>query len=269
MASQAIRRLDQPKALIRRLGWLFGVLLVGGGGLLGIRTMRDWLCDAQRWPLSDWQLSGVLQQTSEQEIWQALQPLLPLQSFMAQDLRLIQRQLEQLPWIAQAQVRKQWPNRLLLHCSEHQAVARWAHQQLLNQQGQRFTAPLAPSTAEQLPQLSGPEGSEQRVLETWHRLTSQFALQGFTVTAMRLNRRQAWQLTLNGSIHCQLGRQDPVIGVQRFLLLHPLFIQRPARTSQSAAAALQRIVDLRYEQGVAVRWAAPPAPTLRVNQDQS
>lgn len=269
MASQAIRRLDQPKGLIRRLGWLFGVLLlVGGGGLLGICSMRDWLCDAQRWPLSDWQLSGVLRQTSEQEIWQALQPLLPLQSFMTQDLRQIQRQLEQLPWISQAQVRKQWPNRLLLHCIEHQAVARWSHQQLLNQQGQRFTAPLASSTAEQLPQLSGPEGSEQRVLETWHRLASQFALQGFTVTAMRLNRRQAWQLTVNGSIHCQLGRQDPVMGVQRFLTLYPLLIKQPALASQSVKA-LHTIVDLRYEQGAAVRWAAPPAPTLRVNQDQS
>lgn len=267
MASQAIRRSGQPKALIRRVGLLFGVLLVGVGGLLGIFTMRDWLYDAQRWPLSDWQLSGVLQQTSEQEIWQALQPLMPLQSFMAQDLRVIRRQLEQLPWIAQAQVRKQWPNRLLLHCIEHQAVARWSNQQLLNQQSQRFTASLAPSTAQQLPQLSGPEGSEQRVLETWHQLAPQFASQGFTVTAMRLDRRQAWKLTLNGSIHCQLGRQDLAIGVQRFLILYPLFIQRPARASQSAA--LHRVVDLRYEQGAAVRWAAPSAPTLRVNEDQS
>lgn len=258
MASQAIRRLTQPKALIHRLCLLFGVLLIGASSVLGIYALRNWLCDAQRWPLSEWQLSGVLQQTSQQEIWQALQALMPLGSFMTQDLRVIQRQLEQLPWIAEAQVRKQWPNRLLLHCSEYQAVARWSHQQLLNQRGQRFTAPLAASTAQQLPQLSGPEGSEQRVLEIWLSLTPQFASQGFTVTTMKLDRRQAWQLTLNGSIHCQLGRQDPVRGVQRFLALYPLLIKQPALASQSAKA-LHTIVDLRYEQGAAVRWAVPLA----------
>lgn len=270
MASQAVRRSGQPKVLIRRLGLLLGMLLVGGGGVFGICTVQEWLYDAQRWPLSDWQLSGTLQQTSEQEIWQALQPLLPLRSFMAQDLRVIQQQIEQLPWIAQAQVRKQWPNQLLLHCIEHQAVARWSTQQLLNQQGQRFTASLAPSTAQQLPQLSGPQGSEQQLLATWRALSPQFAAQGFTITAMSLDRRQAWKLTVNGSIHCQLGRQDPAIGVQRFLILHPLLIQRPAPASQSAAAvALHTMVDLRYEQGAAVRWAAPSAPTLRVNEDRS
>jgi cell division protein FtsQ len=254
--------------VIRRLGLLLGVLFLGVGGLLGIHTVRDWLTDAQRWPLSEWRLSGSLQQTTEREIWQALQPLMPLQSFMAQDLRVIQQQLEQLPWIAQAQVRKQWPNRLLLQCIEHKAVARWSNQQLLNQQGERFTAPLASSTATLLPQLSGPKGSEQRLLEAWRMFAPQLSAHGFTVTSMSLDRRHAWLMTVNGSIHCRLGRQDPAIGVQRFLVLYPLLIQRPALRKQSAEV-LHTAVDLRYEQGAAVRWTAPQAPTLRINKDRS
>ncbi|MFT8258632.1 MAG: cell division protein FtsQ/DivIB [Candidatus Symbiodolus clandestinus] len=252
MASQGRRRsantLRPIMALWRWLSWIsVSIILLGG-----FYRLKAWLYHSQHWPLSEWQLVGELQQAQPQAIQKVLEELQPFDSFIAQDLQVIQQRLKQLPWIAEVKIRKQWPNRLLVHCIEHQAVARWQQQRLLNQHGEPFSAPLPPWLIKQLPQLAGPKGSEQQVLATWHQLTKQLVPYGLSVTAIGKNRRQAWQLTINHSMRCLIGKQDPYQAMQRLLVLYPLLMQqRPATIGKTELVA---VVDLRYQQGAAIRW---------------
>jgi cell division protein FtsQ len=62
--------------------------------------------------------------------------------------------------------------------------------------------------------------------------------------------RFAWQLTLSNGIELKLGREDTLKRVQRFIDLYPSI-------SKHKPEAIEQ-VDLRYDTGLAVRFA--PAP---------
>jgi cell division protein FtsQ len=78
-------------------------VLVSGWMVLG------WMEDAQRLPLSKMVVTGERHYTRNDDIRQAILALGSPGTFMTQDVNIIQSQIERLPWIKQASVRKQWP----------------------------------------------------------------------------------------------------------------------------------------------------------------
>ncbi len=91
---------------------------------------------------------------------------------MTQDVNIIQSQIERLPWIKQASVRKQWPDELKIHLVEYVPIARWNDQHMVDVEGNSFSVPADRTNKQNLPMLYGPEGSENEVLQgiaTWGR----------------------------------------------------------------------------------------------------
>ena len=80
---------------------------------------------------------------------------------MTQDVDVIQQQIERLPWIKQASVRKQWPDELKIHLVEYVPVARWNDLHMVDAEGKAFSVPAERAGKQKLPLLYGPEGSEQ------------------------------------------------------------------------------------------------------------
>ena len=72
------------------------------------------------------------------------------------------RLLETVPWVAQASVRRVWPDRLLITLSEHRALGAWADGRLLSDRGELFVANVAEAEVfGPLPSFDGP-ASEAR-----------------------------------------------------------------------------------------------------------
>ena len=89
--------------------FLLGVLctvFISGWMVLG------WMEDAQRLPLSKLVVTGERHYTRNDDIRQSILALGSPGTFMTQDVNIIQSQIERLPWIKQASVRKQWPDEL-------------------------------------------------------------------------------------------------------------------------------------------------------------
>lgn len=86
-------------------------------------------------------------------------------TFMTQDVNIIQSQIERLPWIKQASVRKQWPDELKIHLVEYVPIARWNDQHMVDVDGNSFSVPTDRVNKQNLPMLYGPEGSENEVLQ--------------------------------------------------------------------------------------------------------
>ncbi|MEE2000862.1 cell division protein FtsQ/DivIB [Alkalimonas sp. MEB108] len=162
------------------------------------------------------------------------------------DVAEVQQFLLQQPWVYQVAVRKQWPDTLVVVVTEQQPVAIWNDQQLINQHGELFTAPLDQLIAV-LPELTGPTGSEQDALSMFRYIEQLLSLHQLSAERLELTERFAWQIQLSNDIRLKLGRQHTVPRVQRFLELYPVL-----REHSDAAIAE---VDLRYDTGVAVRYS--------------
>lgn len=232
------------------LGFWGGVLffiVVLMGLLITARQLSLFLMDANQMPLERLGLAGERRYTQEQEVQAALQPLAKNESFFSLDVDRVQQLVEGIPWIRRVSVRREWPNGLRLFVSEHQPVALWNDDALVNRQGEVFVADKQRLT-DSLPHFIGPAGSHQAVLAAYRELAPQLAEQGFGLAQLQLSERHAWQAVLVNGIRLVVGRADAVTRSKRighFIRLYPMLLEQQKELDY---------VDLRYDTGFAVNW---------------
>jgi cell division protein FtsQ len=207
-----------------------------------------WVQDQQNAPIRQVKLYGDFGHIQPNELHRTLQQEF-VGNYFHVNVDQVQQFLQQQPWVYQVAVRKQWPGTLVVVVTEHSPVAVWNLEYLLNQRGEVFKAPIAQLNAT-LPQLAGPKGSEQDALTMFTRVQSLLTLHQLEAASLSVSERFAWQLTLSNGIELKLGREDTLKRVQRFIDLYPSI-------SKHKSEAIEQ-VDLRYDTGLAVRFA--PAP---------
>lgn len=205
----------------------------------------EWVQDQQSAPISNVKLYGNFKHLRAAELQQRLQAEY-VGNFFSVNVDQVQQFLHQQYWVYQVAVRKQWPDTLVVVVTEQQPAAIWNAEQLINKKGEVFTAPLD-QLQTTLPLLHGPEGSEQDALNMFTHMQQLLQLHEFSISKVWLTERFAWRLELADGVQLKLGREDTLKRLQRFIELYP--------TMQQHNAAGMAEVDLRYDTGIAVRYA--------------
>ncbi len=200
--------------------------------------------NAERWPIRWLEVEGGLERVASTQVRAAVADQARLGFFII-DVDSVRHNVEALPWVARADVSRQWPDALVIRVEEHRAVARWNGDFLLSHSGQRFEV-AGTGGMQGLVRLSGPDGWGEEVFATWHRLAARLNRRGLEVAALDLDPRGAWTLHLADGRVLLLGRELLAERVDRFLTVH----QELAKIGN-----LLRI-DLRYPNGLAVK---PPS----------
>lgn len=241
--------------LVRFLAWMLALVVVT---LPVVAVLNGWIA-SDRWPLQRMQLTGEFRQVDEAQVREAILPHIGA-GFFALELEGLRGALAELPWVAQVEVRKRWPDVLEVSLVEHRAWARWGEDRLLSDRGHVFSAPDAGSF-QALPALSGPEPRIREVVAFYNRAQERFAGTGFRVVAVDLDARGGWSLRLDDGTDVVIGRADADARLARFTRLLPQLLAKEGRPLARA--------DLRYTNGFALVWAAPgqaraPAQALPV-----
>ncbi len=166
-------------------------------------------------------------------------------TFFTLDLEAARAAFEKLPWVRRASVRREWPDRLEVGLEEHVAQARWHDFGLVNTHGEVFEA----ASEARLPVFFGPDGSAREISVHYEAFRDALRAIGRVPVEVRLSRRGAWEVRLDDGRVLELGRQDVVGRLARFVAAYP-------QVAQQIPAEARR-VDLRYPNGFAVRM--PPA----------
>ncbi|MBE8168384.1 MAG: FtsQ-type POTRA domain-containing protein [Shewanella sp.] len=224
-------------------GLVFLFLVIIGLGTAGWKLNRV-VNDAKELPIEAVVIKGDRKYTTDLEIQLALQSLLK-SSFFSADVAEIQKKLESLPWVYRASVQREWPAKLKVFIKEQDVVAHWNSSSWLNRYGDVFDAAMSDDELT-LPSLSGPEGMAKNILTTYEQLAELLKINGLSLNELSLTPRHAWNLLLDNGIQLDLGREDKISRVQRFIDVYPYL------KNQDKAIAK---IDLRYDTGLAVGWA--------------
>lgn len=168
--------------------------------------------------------------------------------FVTANIAGMQQALEQLPWVDQARISRIWPDQLHVEVSEQQPIARWRDGEWLNSRGQVFQTARAPDNGAVLPLLTGPEGSEGKVMQQYLVLTQALRPLGQKLLRLEMRSRGSWFLTTESGLELLLGRDEIGEKMRRFASLYE-------RELKPEAGRIARI-DLRYANGLAVAWRA-------------
>jgi cell division protein FtsQ len=175
-------------------------------------------------------------------------------NFFTLDLQRARAAFESVPWVRQATVRRQFPNRLRVQLQEHQPLALWgaeAESRMVNTFGEVFEADPGELDEDELPRLNGPDGSAPQVLAMYRGLQPLFEPMELRVEQLALTNRGGWTLKLDSGAVVELGRgtQDEVLArSQRFARTLTQVTSKYGRRPEALVTA-----DLRHRDGYAVR----------------
>ncbi|MCY4286918.1 MAG: FtsQ-type POTRA domain-containing protein [Thiotrichales bacterium] len=231
------RVLPRPVPRVRRAVSVFAVVVALGVAVpiaAGVVTL----------PVRSVQISGEFFRVSEADIERAVVPLL-VSGLLRVDIEALRRAALAVPGVREATVRRVWPDRVEIFVIERVAIARWARGGLIEVDGTHFYPMAGDGPAGALPLLTGPEGSEQRVLDLHLALDRILVPLGMTSVATELTPRGVLYATLEGGAR---------------LVMRPETVASAARTWAKVLAGVMvgrlhevERVDFRYPGGFAVR----------------
>lgn len=244
---------DTKPALYRTGTTLYRViqLLVTGALVFALIYGWQWLSDPEEFPIRSVKIEAAREHVDQQTLQAQVLPYVT-QGFIQLNTTEIKERLLQLPWIEEVQVERIWPDTVIIHVVEQQAVARWGKIGVLNSKGLIFNPPEE-TIPTQLPLLNGPYDKATALLGSYAQIVQVLKPLGLGLRELDMDERLSLQLELENGTRLFLGKTDPLPRLERFAkVYHKIF------ASPNAQAMY---VDLRYENGLSIKWHTPdPSP---------
>jgi cell division protein FtsQ len=163
-------------------------------------------------------------------------------NFFTVDVERLRQSLEKLSWVRSVSIRREFPHGLAVQLEEHQALAHWNNSALVNRQGEVF---VAENAGDALPVFIGQAGDSVEVTQRYVQFNQLLSSLNLQITQLSLSPRHAWQLRLNDGMVLELGREEVLQRLARFVAVRKIDDR-----------STMKYVDLRYRNGFAVRQSA-------------
>lgn len=214
-------------------------LLVGGLG-----SLIMWSRQTERFPVREIELRNETKYVNSNAVVDMVKMHLH-KGFFWLDVDEIQKRILTLPWISEADIKRVWPDRIVVEVKEYMAQARWNEVGVLSTEGVIFY-PEASSISEKLPKFSGPDSRAKEISQHYFSVLEQLGPVGLNVKAVEVSPTGAWQIMLDNEIAIILGKTGINERLARFVEVY----QTRLKTQ------IERIayIDLRYTNGIAIGW---------------
>lgn len=229
---------------------LGGLAVIGGAAVFGVRS----LLAAEYFQVRQVRVEAQQRVSEEQVV--ALSEVCPGTNIFALDLELIGRRIEQSPWIARAEVKRVFPNELLIRIQERQpkAIVRLDHLYYVDAEGEVFKS-LSRGESLDYPVISGiersellkkPEAVRKRLLEALALLDKLGQRKVFGLTAiseLAVDEKAGMTLfTHAGGVPVHIGQADFAPKLDRLERIYPELQQRLSGIQSIDLNVAQRVI---------------------------
>ncbi len=165
--------------------------------------------------------------------------------FFTADLGSFENQLNDIPWVYRANIKRQWPSKLVIEISEQQPYFRWGKNHLINKYAEIFHVEDTQQYAS-LPLLLGIKGRERHLIDLYYKYSARFKQVGADILKLKEDARYEKEITLVNGISINVGREKIDKQIERCLYSFAMF----TKAERDAIAS----IDLRHSNGFAIRW---------------
>lgn len=213
--------------------------------IASVMLMVDWGLRSATMPIEEITFKGRFKNITHAQLENVIAKHLK-NNFLMVNLEIMQKDIEQLPWIYRASVRRKWPTGLYIEFMEQELVAHWGKTAWLNSSGDIINLKNIELDGISLPTVIGPEKNSTQLLHTLNSYQKIFLKVGMSLSRLTVSDRNSYRLTTSSGVEIILGKQNIDSRLERFLNVYPDTLARHQ-------GAFSR-VDLRYTNGFAVLW---------------
>lgn len=196
-----------------------------------------------RFPIKTVKVMGA-KHISHQSVEHLLSPLVS-RSFFDVEVESIKDRLIQISWVSTVNVRRIWPDQVVVTIVEKNPVAFWNEASVLSSGGDLFI-PEAGSEPDHLPKFFGPDGKQIYMMQYYNKISTILIPLHFKIVRLELTPTHLWNLTLNNGMKLTANNKDFLTRFSHFVKVYPRIIGSRANNIDN--------VDLRYPSGLAVKW---------------
>ncbi|CAM3738139.1 cell division protein FtsQ/DivIB [Polynucleobacter antarcticus] len=180
-------------------------------------------------------------------------------NFFSVRLEEVKRGFESMPWVRQANVRRVWPNGLVISIEEQKPFGTWGgknSQTLMNIHGELFAGRISDvGEGITLVDFYGPEDASKEVMRLFERASIWFKPWNAEVKSLTLSDRYAWSVKLSNDMKVEFGRDeensDKNLTEDRVARLFKYWPQVQEKWANRIDS-----IDLRYANGFTVHLAS-------------
>lgn len=247
-------RVDVPTLGRRLLRWFSALLLLtlmasGGYALL--------LWEPEQLPVRVVTVDGDLRRLSPQRLQETVVDHIH-GGILTQDLAELKAAVEAMPWVRSASLRRHWPDRLELTVEERLAFARWGADGLVTVDGVVFR-PEDGDFPGGLVLLSAMDEQAPDVVARFQEWGSKLGALDLGIEELSFDARGAWTLRCGAGFTLALGTTQVEERIARFIRAY----------RKLAAAGKPSLVDMRYSNGLAIRWSDPESESQGLGAEEA
>lgn len=224
--------------------WFFRFSLILLVLLCGILAWQK-CTDPNVFPVKHIKITGDLNLVKRDSLQQVILPFTN-KGFLRLDSRQLKTRLLQEPWIDTVTIKRFWPDNLVVNFTTKKPVALVGNNDLLDAQGNIFSAGQINPLLLNLPLFEGPLGQQKYLLQAYQTMQPFVLDLALKIKLLKLVDQQYWFLRLSNGLALYLSRTEPALQLKRFVEVYPDVI--------AGKASMIDYVDLRYAHGMAVRF---------------
>ena len=244
-------------------GWIFnaaGILAV----LLCLLLMVDRLYRPDKFQINRIEVNGNFVRVDGRQIKRVVEQAMD-GNYFSVSLAHLEREIESLPWVFNASLRRRWPSTLSVEVVEVEPVARWGVDKWLHVTHDIVALDAYPGGVD-LPLLEGPIEHKALIWEMFQHWSGLLAQPGLRLEALRLDTRGLWYLQLSRAGQRQHSPSPDAAQSARRAHRVALVVDEnnaDARLRRFVRAINPQLVsdftaidsiDLRYPNGFAIGW---------------
>ena len=220
--------------------------------------------DPGRFPIRTVVVEGAYQHTSQNRLKERVLSQAD-KGFFNLDISTIQKEVEELPWVDRAYVRRIWPESINVLIEEHTPVARWGKDGLVSDKFKLFFPPRLASAEDalinnlvhDLPVLHSPTRRHAALLKLHQQAAPLFKSIEAPLMGIKEDERRSVTLILDGDVQVIIGHRLIAERIERFA---DIFRSYVAPVYDDVAR-----VDMRYTNGFAMARKSEFSMNARVN----
>ena len=232
---------QKNKFNLRFAAWIVLSIIIAVGFIWGGETLRN----PDNFPIERVKIIAPYEHITPKMLQEVIGAF-ATRGFFGLDVISLKQRLLALPWVYAVVIKREWPDTIVISIFEQKAVAEWNNEALLNQEGGIFR-PAKESFPNKLPLLSGTDADAAQVWTNYQNMQTELNPLHFNIAQLNLDSQGFWHAILNDGEEMFISYNNPLARLQDFIAAYPKIIE-------SHHANHWRSIDLRYEDGVAIKW---------------
>ena len=232
MTREDIKKIVMPRMGLLMLSTLFLVVLLSLPDVNEQIAIKKILINKSLQYVEKNEVDALLQQALEKD-------------FFSLELKDVAQTVNHIPWVKSAQVKKIWPDTILVNIQEQNPVARWGDAQLISATGEVF-APGNLQGFSDLPHLIGKQVQREEITRFYDQTKRTLRDNGLNISVLNMRSAFEWHVQFDNGLLIILSEKQGLAKIKEFNEVYQKHI----------SPKLEDIahVDLRYDSGFVVAW---------------